>query len=133
MHYELMLSARKALSVKYHENYSIAYENVTFTPPDNGGMWLKFNYTEVSSDFVSLNRKCRVYVGMVQVGIICQPGCGTDRMRLLAKEIADFFHDGKMLETGYISEGAEVRPVQKSETGWLVPVRFYVRYDERRN
>lgn len=133
MHYELMLAARKAVSIEYQHNYSIAYENVVFTPPDNGDMWLKFDYVEVSSDYLSLDRMCRSYIGMVQIGVICQPGGGTDRMRMLAKEIADFFYDGKMLEHGYIYEGGEVKPIQKSETGWLVPVRFYVRFDERRN
>lgn len=132
MHYELMVAVRKELTARFHENYSIAYENVTFEPPKLGEMWLKFDYVEVSSDYVSLDRKCRSYVGMVQIGVVIQAGGGTDRPRKLAKEIADFFEDGKMLETGYVSEGGEVRPVQKSETGWFVPVRFCVRVEEKR-
>lgn len=132
MHYELMVAARKALTARFHEYYSIAYENVTFTPPPLGEMWLKFDYAEVSSDYLSLDRKCRSYIGMVQVGVVIPAGGGTDRPRQVAKEIADFFEDGKMLEAGYVSEGGEVRPIQKGETGWLVPVRFYVRADEKR-
>lgn len=132
MHYELMLAARKALAERYESNYKICYENVAFTPPLCGKEWLAFHYMEVDSDYISLNRKCRVYVGMVQVNVVFPPLSGTDKARRLAKDIADFFEDGKMLETGYISEGASVRPVQKSETGWMVPIRFYVRYDERR-
>ena len=132
MHYDLMVAARKALAARYERGYAIAYENLLFTPPDGGGMWLKFDYKEVDSDFVSLDRKCRVYVGIVQISVVFPPNAGTDRARQLAKDIANFFEDGKILETGYISEGASVHPVQKSETGWFVPVRFNVRFEERR-
>lgn len=133
MHYDLMLAARKALAEKYEEHYPIAYENISFEPPRDGGAWLKFDYTEVDSQFLSLDRKCRSYIGMVQIGVIVAPGSGTDIARMIAKGIADFFVDGKMLETGYIYEGAEVRPIQKSETGWMVPVRFSVRVEKRRD
>ena len=132
MHYEMMLAARKALAAEFEGRYSIAYENVLFTPPDSGTTWMKFDYVEVSSDYVSLDRKCRAYIGMVQVGVVLPPGAGTDRARMLAKEVAEFFEDGKMLDTGYVSEGGQVRPIQKSETGWMIPIRFNVRYDERR-
>lgn len=132
MHYDLMVAARKALAEEYESEYPIAYENVEFKPPSNGGMWLAFHYTEAETVYASLDRKCRYYVGMVQVNVIFAPGSGTDKARKIAKGIADFFDDGKMLETGYISRGGEVRPVQKSETGWLVPVRFYVRAEEKR-
>lgn len=132
MHYDLMLAARKALAKEYENRYPIAYENVNFEPPKNGDTWLKFDYVEVDSEYLSLDRKCRSYIGMVQIGVVFAPGSGTDSARMLAKQIADFFYDGKMLETGYVSEGAEVRPIQKSETGWLVPVRFNVRVEERR-
>ncbi|QJT70540.1 UNVERIFIED_ASMBLY: minor tail protein [Shigella phage 2019SD1] len=50
-------------------------------------------------------------------------GYGTDRPRVLAKEIAQFFYDGKMLEHGYIYEGARVHKPLKSESGWLL-LRF---------
>lgn len=132
MHYELMLAARKALAEEYENTFKIAYENVEFVPPNDGSPWLAFHYKEVSSDYLSLDRKCRSYIGLVQVNIIFSPGAGTDKARRLAKNIADFFEDGKMLEHGYIYEGGEVRPVQKSETGWIVPVRFSVRVEEKR-
>ena len=133
MHYDLMLAARKALAIEYDQRFKISYENVAFEPPKCGQEWLAFHYKEVGSDYLSLNRKCRAYVGMVQVNIVFPPLSGTDRARQFAKEIANFFYDGKILETGYISEGASIHPVQKSETGWFIPVRFYVRYDERRD
>lgn len=132
MHYDLMVAARKALAEEYESEYPIAYENVEFRPPSNGGMWLAFHYTEAETVYASLDRKCRYYVGMVQVNVIFAPGTGTDKARKLAKGIADFFEDGKMLEAGYINRGGEVRPIQKSETGWLIPVRFYVRAEEKR-
>lgn len=132
MHYDLMVAARKALAEEYESEYPIAYENVEFNPPSNGGMWLAFHYTEAETVYASLDRKCRYYVGMVQVNVIFAPGSGTDKARKIAKGIADFFDDGKMFETGYVSQGGEVRPIQKSETGWLVPVRFYVRAEEKR-
>ena len=68
---------------------------------------------------------------MVQVGIVIPPGGGTDKARLLAKEIARFFYDGRMFETGYISEGANVHALLKSETGWFLPIRFSVRLDTK--
>lgn len=132
MHYDLMVAARKALAEEYESEYPIAYENVEFKPPSKGGMWLAFHYTEAETVYASLDRKCRYYVGMVQVNVIFAPGSGTDKARKIAKGIADFFDDGKMFETGYVSHGGEVRPIQKSETGWLVPVRFYVRAEEKR-
>lgn len=132
MHYELMLAARKALADAYERRFAIAYENVEFTPPADGSPWLAFHYKEVDTAYLSLDRKCKSYIGLVQVNIIFAPGSGTDKARRLAKDIADFFEDGKMLEHGYIYEGGEVRPIQKSETGWLVPVRFSVRAEEKR-
>lgn len=132
MHYDLMLAARKALAEQYERRYPIAYENVEFVPPADGSQWLAFHYKEVDTDYLSLDRKCRSFIGMVQVNIVFAPGSGTDKARRLAKDIADFFEDGKMLDVGYIYEGGEVRPIQKSETGWLVPVRFSVRVEEKR-
>ncbi|HAK2374319.1 TPA: hypothetical protein H1940_004750 [Salmonella enterica] len=127
-HYDLALSARKALAQEYESEYMIAYENVEFTPP-KCGMWLKYDYKEADTIIHDLKRKCISYIGMVQIGIEFPPGSGIDKARKLAKNIADFFEDGKMLSHGYISEGAKVHQVQKSESGWFYPVRFYVRYD----
>lgn len=132
MHYDLMLAARKALAEQYERRYKIAYENVEFVPPGDGSQWLAFHYKEVESAYLSLDRKCRSFIGMVQINIVFAPGSGTDKARRLAKDIADFFQDGKMLDVGYIYEGGEVRPIQKSESGWLVPVRFSVRVEEKR-
>lgn len=131
MDYELMLSARKALAGEFESRFKIAYENVEFVPPGDGSMWLRFDYTEVDKEFLSVDRKCVSYIGMVQVGIIIPPGSGSDKARQVAKEIARFFYDGKILETGYISEGAKVHKLQKSETGWFIPVRFYVRIETK--
>lgn len=119
MHYDLMVAARKALAEEYESEYPIAYENVEFKPPSKGGMWLSFHYTEAETVYASLDRKCRYYVGMVQVNVIFAPGVGTDKARKLAKGIADFFEDGKILETGYISQGGEVRPVQRAKRAGL--------------
>lgn len=129
MHYELSVAARMALAQEYEREYMIAYENVDFVPPGDGGIWLKYDYTEADTLFLSLDRKCKSFIGMVQIAVIFPPGSGIDTARKVAKNIADFFEDGKMLSIGYIYEGAIVHPVQKSETGWFYPVRFYVRYD----
>lgn len=126
MHYELSVAVRRALSMQFERDYKIQYENVDFVPPGNGGMWLKYDYVEVDTIFKSLDRKCKRFIGMVQISVVFPPGAGIDKARKATKEIADFFEDGKMLSTGYIYEGAIVHKVQKSETGWLYPVRFYV-------
>ncbi|QGF21233.1 tail terminator [Citrobacter phage HCF1] len=93
------------------------------------GIYLKYDYIDSDTEFLSLDRKCKSYIGMVQIGIVFPPCSGTDKARRIAKDIADFFEDGKMLATGYISEGAITHKLQKSETGWFYPVRFYVRFD----
>ena len=129
MHYELSVAARVALAQEFESQYTIQYENVDFVPPGDGGIWLKYDYKEADTLFLSLDRKCKSFIGMVQVAVIFPPGSGIDKARRLAKNIADFFEDGKMLSTGYIFEGAIVHPVQKSQSGWFYPVRFYVRYD----
>lgn len=129
MHYELSVAARVALAEQFGKAYSISYENVEFIPPGDGGIWLKYDYKEADTIYHDLKRTCISYIGMVQIGIQFPPGSGIDKARKLAKDIADFFEDGKMLSDGYISEGAKVHPVQKSESGWFYPVRFYVRYD----
>ena len=129
MHYELSIAARVALAEQFGKAYPIQYENVDFVPPANGGMYLKYDYIDSDTEFLSLDRKCKSYIGMVQIGVVFPPGSGTDKARLVAKDIADFFDDGKMLSTGYIYEGAITHRLQKSETGWFYPVRFYVRFD----
>lgn len=133
MHYELSVSARAEL-IKFSgaNKIQVAFENRNFTPPAGGGMWLKFDYIEADTQFLSLDRKCRSYIGLVQVSVIFTPGFGVDNGRAMAKEIADFFDDGKMLNVGYISEGGTVHRMIKQDSGWLIPVRFNVRYDEKR-
>lgn len=133
MHYEMSVAARKALAKQYDNQYGIAYENVMFTPPNFGDAWLKFDYAEADTIYLSIDRKCISYIGMVQISVVFQPNSGVDRARALAKDIANFFEDGKILDTCYISEGARVHPMQKSETGWLIPIRFYVRTEEKRS
>ena len=41
MHYELMVTARKALAAEFESRYPIAFENVDFRPPNHGEMWRK--------------------------------------------------------------------------------------------
>ncbi|MCF0178634.1 MAG: hypothetical protein HUJ97_00110 [Bacteroidales bacterium] len=132
MHYELSVACRKLVSdaaVDVAGGLPVAYENCGFTPPANGGNWLKFDYTEVDTVTWSLQRTCRYYVGMCQVSIFFAPGTGVDRPRQLASQLANAFADGTMLDSGYIYEGGTVHPVVKSQSGWFIPVRFYVRLD----
>lgn len=133
MHYEMSLAARKFVSGVVVNNfpvrYPISFENVRFTPPVNGDMWLKYDYTEADTVTWSLSRKCKYYVGMVQVSVVFSPGVGIDSARKIAGQLAEAFEDGTMLDSGYIYEGGTVNPVVKSKYGWFIPVRFYVRLD----
>lgn len=132
MQYEMMVAARKLVSdaaVDIAGGLPVAYENCGFTPPSNGSIWLKFDYTEVDSVTWGLQRTCRYYVGMVQVSIFFSPGTGTDDPRKLAGQLANAFREGIELDAGYIYEGGVVHPVVKSQSGWFIPVRFYVRID----
>lgn len=127
--YDLSVAARAALAGEFEGRYPISYENIAFTVPADGSMWLKYDYLPVEKIYQSLDRKCISLIGMVQVGIVFSPDKGIDDARKLAKEIANFFEDGKILTVGYISQGAESHKVQKSDRGWLLPLRFLIRYD----
>lgn len=130
MHYEMSLAARAMVKAAFADRYPIIYENDSAKPPADGSMYLKFDYIEADTLRLSLSRKCTSYIGLVQVGITFPPGRGVDAARQLAVEVAETAEDGRMLKDDiYIYEGGIVHPVQKSETGWLYPVRFYVRVD----
>lgn len=125
-HFELEEDARRELFAWNAERYQIALPNAAFSPP--AGIWLKFDYIPAESIRISLNRKCRMVTGMVQVGVVFPPNAGTEKARRLAKEIAEYFDDGKIIGQGYVFTPGEIRPLNKSETGWFIPVRFAVRY-----
>lgn len=132
--YDMAVAARKALYAGFSSRFSIMSEGVEFEEPDDGATWLKFDYVPAGKTYASLDRKCIVYLGMVQVKIIFSPGKGVDKARLLAKEIAEFFNDGKILDVDEkgrevtIYEGASSHPFIKSNDGWQLPIRFTVRY-----
>lgn len=129
--YDMAKAARKALASFVGSRYPIAYENLEFTEPDDGSMWLKFDYLPADKIYKSLSRKCIALLGMVQIGIVFAPGAGVDDARKLAKELVNFFEDGKIFDVGFIFKGAESMTMQKSQRGWLLPIRFTVRYDEK--
>lgn len=124
-------AARSALFAEFRPRFAIMAENVDFKEPADGSTWLKFDYMPSPKIYNSLDRKCITLLAMVQIGIVFAPGKGMTEARTIAKEIANFFKDGKILDVGYVYEGASSRPVQKSERGWLLPVRFTMRYDEK--
>lgn len=130
MHYELEVDARDFIYNAF-KDYAIAIDNVNFKPPSNGATWLQFQYMPAVSEPVSLDRQCMVYIGMVQVNVVFRPGIGNDEANKLAGAIARTAKDGIMLPNCYIYECGKVHPVQKSETGWFVPVRFAVRTETK--
>lgn len=125
-HYELDNIARKALSDFNGDRYSIKWPNVKYEPPSDGGIWLKYHYFDAVTEFASLSRKCVLYTGLVQIDVMFPPDSGTNRARLVAKEIADYFKDGTIIGDAVVSMGATLHPLQKHETGWFQPVRFSV-------
>ena len=133
MQYELSLAARKFVNGILVNNipvrYPVAWENVKFTPPSDGSMWIKYDYTEVDSVTYGLSRKCKYYVGMVQLSVFLSPGTGVNKARQLANQLAESIIDGTMLDIGYVYKGVIFNPVIKSQSCWLIPVRFYVRLD----
>lgn len=128
--YDLAKAARVALFQEFGSRFKIMAENVEFKEPNDGGTWIKFDYIPAEKTYKSLSRKCIRIRGLVQIGIVFSPDTGIDEARRLAKEIANFFEDGKILSVGFIFEGASQKPVQKSQRGWLIPIRFTVQYDE---
>lgn len=128
-HFDLDKAVKKLLFSQYGNAYAIAAENVKFDPPADGSTWLKMDYMPADRIYQSLDRKCVSIIGMVQIGVVFSPDKGVESARLAAKNIANFFEDGKILDVGYIFEGGESHPTQKHERGWMIPVRFYVRYD----
>lgn len=128
--YDLAVAARKALYSGFGDKFKIMCENVKFKEPKDGSTWLKFDYIPAEKTYKSFSRKCVRIRGLVQIGVVFSPDTGMDEARKLAKDIANFFEDGKILSVGFIFEGASQKPVQKSERGWLIPIRFTVQYDE---
>lgn len=130
MHFDLSVAARKAVMDEYRGKLPLCLEGSPFSPPSNGATWMKFDYFESETIGYGLRKKCKSYIGMVQLSIFFMPSNGVDAARKLAKDIANFFYDDKMLSTGYIYSGGEVRPIQKDAGGWMLPIRFYVRFDQ---
>lgn len=131
MHYDMALKCKAAVAKFAAENgLVVAGDNVDFRPPAGGETYLKVSYVEAYSRSVDISRKCRVYMGMVQIDVIFKPGNGTDSARLIAQNVAKYFPEGEIIDSVnkvYVSEWAEVSGVQKHETGWFFPVRFTVR------
>ena len=135
MHYEMAKASKKAaISQSQTLGLEIAFDNIDFTPPTDGGTYLKFSYMEAASTSQSLDRECRLFLGLVQIDVIFKPGTGTDSARNYAQSLAEYFAEGLSIdaENGiYVSEWAEINSVQKSEDGWFFPVRFTVRCEKR--
>lgn len=132
MHFELYeASAEFVASIILDSDNLVAWENIPFTPPVDGSEYYRFNYKEADTVTTSLDRKCAYFVGMVQVDVVFSPGSGVSVARKLAADVAKSAVDGTMLSTGYILSRGEVHPVQKSDTGWFIPVRFYVRCETK--
>lgn len=140
MHLELYQASQEAVFNWFGNTYAIMTENAEFTPPADGSPYLKFDYIEADTITVSLDRKCRVYLGIAQVSVIISPGAGILNGRKIADDVANRAIDGIMLtvtddeglnpvEVGYIVEGGEVNRVVKHDSGWSIPVRFTVRAD----
>lgn len=131
MHYDMALKCKAAVAKLAAENgLRVAGDNVDFIPPKGGETYLKVSYVEADSRSVDISRKCRVYMGMVQIDVIFKPGNGTDHARLVAQNVAKYFPEGEIIDPinkVYVSEWAEVHGVHKHETGWFFPVRFTVR------
>ena len=127
--FDLSVDCRKAFASFAKGRYQVAYENTPFNPPADGSLYLKFDYLEGESINIGLSRKCRSLTGMIQIGVIFSPETGVDDARAVAKEVAEFFYDGRIIGQGFVFTGGEVRPPQKSDTGWLLPIRSTVRYD----
>ncbi|AUV57183.1 tail terminator [Enterobacter phage Ec_L1] len=132
MHFELYeASAEFVASIIQDSDNLVAWENIAFTPPADGSEYYRFNYKEADTVTTSLDRKCAYFVGMVQVDVVFSPGSGISVARKLAADVAKSAIDGTMLSTGYILSRGAVHPAQKSDTGWFIPVRFYVRCETK--
>lgn len=131
MHYDMALKCKAAVAKFAAENgLRVAGDNVDFRPPAGGETHLKVSYVEAYSRSVDISRKCRVYIGLVQIDVIFKPGIGADSARLIAQNVAKYFPEGKIIDSVnkvYVSEWAEVHGVHKHDAGWFFPVRFTVR------
>lgn len=143
MHFELYQASQEAVFKWFGNTYAIMTENAAFTPPADGSPYLKFDYIEASTMTVSLDRLCRVYLGIVQVSVIISPGSGVMAGRKIADDVANRAIDGIMLtvtdsdglnpvEVGYIVDAGSVEQVVKHDSGWSIPVRFTVRAESQK-
>lgn len=131
MHFELEEAARELVS-RIAGDDVVAWPNVAFTPPADGSPYLKFDYMPAISEPVSLDRKCRYYVGIVQVSVIFQPEMGTRYAREVAKTFCAGVTDGLELTDGYVYNACEVFSIISTDTGLSLPMRFKVRAEEHR-
>ncbi|MEG0209052.1 MULTISPECIES: phage tail terminator-like protein [Gammaproteobacteria] len=129
--YDMSVSARVALFQGFGDRFSISCENVGFKEPDDGSPWLRYDYIPADKIYRSLDRKCISLIGLVQIGVIIPPDSGMDAGRKIAKDIVNFFYDGRMFDVGYILLGASQKKALKSDTGWMIPIRFTMRHDEK--
>lgn len=130
MHLDMEIAARKFIAGEFSE-YPMSIDNVEFTPPADGGMWLKYSYIPAVTRPVSLDRSCMVYVGMVQVDVYFAPNTGTQKAKKLADAVAKAAKDGILIDEFYIYECGRVSQAHKTCSGWFIPVRFSIRVDKR--
>ncbi|QXG07669.1 hypothetical protein [Erwinia phage Snitter] len=124
--YDMEKDARALVFEFNAQRYALAVPNVPFEPPV--GIWLQYDFIPAETLSVGLSRKCRSLKALVQVSIVFPPDTGIDKAGALAKELAEFCYDGRIVGQSYIFTGGDVRPIQKSETGWFIPVRFALSY-----
>lgn len=143
MQYDMWRAVTKFVAEKAEEKMGldVCYENIAFTPP-NDQVYVKFDYIELPDQIMSLDRKCVSYMAMVQLSVILPPGCGASISRKVANDLSKSAVDGMILKVEsedensppfscYVYEKGVVHPVQKSNSGWMIPVRFYVRHDDK--
>lgn len=68
----------------------VAFENVEFTRPDEGG-WLEIHFLAEASAARGLDASGRTAYGMFQVSVYMPQGTGMRAVSELAREVADLF------------------------------------------
>jgi hypothetical protein len=113
---------------------TVAFEDVSYTPPADGSTYLKAYLLPGNADSEDLAGKHKSYRGIFQVSVITKSGTGRGPAGQIADELAALFPNNLALtKTGltvYVRSPTSNAPAIQSDTTSALPVSFEYRADK---
>ncbi|MEG5786821.1 DUF4128 domain-containing protein [Enterobacter bugandensis] len=114
------------------EGISVAWENVSFTPPANE-MYLAVHDMPVTPRTIDLGLRCRTYSGVYQINVVAPAGSGRTSVVALADRVAELFPEGQEIEgrgfTCWIDQTPGVFRGITTSVSYTIPVSLNYRAD----